>query len=112
MSVRFSCFVASAVFLTVGCTKGGNQNVSIKTDEQKVSYAIGQQIGSGLKAQNIKVDLEVLAASIGDAVNGAPSRLQPQEMQEAMMRMQQQMQAKQSGVGKENKEKADKFLAE
>lgn len=109
---RLPVFASIAFLLVVACTKSGNQKVELKTDDQKLSYAIGQQIGSGMKAQNIKVDTDILAASIKDVLNGTPSRLTPQEMQATMMKAQQNMQEKTAGVGKENKAKADKFLAE
>lgn len=111
MLIRRTISTLSLSLLLVSCTKGGGK-VELKTDDQKLSYAIGQQIGAGMKSQNINVDTDVLAASINDVLKGAPSRLTPEQMQATMMKAQQTRQEKQTGAGKENKAKADKFLAE
>ncbi len=108
---RFVLFFLAATAL-VGCKETGQKEISLKTDQEKFSYVIGQQVGKGMKAQGIEVDPAVLAESITDAVQGKPSRVPPQEAQEVMMKMQQQMMAKQQTAGKEGKEKGDKFLAE
>jgi FKBP-type peptidyl-prolyl cis-trans isomerase FkpA/FKBP-type peptidyl-prolyl cis-trans isomerase FklB len=88
------------------------KSVNLQTDEEKVSYAIGQQIGGNMKSQGIAVNTTVLAASIEDALAGKPARMKPEEMQAAMMKMRESMMAKQDAAGKENKEKGDSFLAE
>ncbi len=113
MSLRTRFFIGSCLILisTAACTQGGG-NVELKTDEQKVSYAIGQQIGQGMKQQKLDIDTKVLAASIDDVLKGNKARLTPEEMQGAMMKLQEKIHAKSAGEGKANKEQADKFLAE
>lgn len=110
MSFRLT-LLSISLFTLVACTQGGGK-VELKSDEQKLSYAIGQQIGAGIKAQNMKVDVDAMAASIRDVMSGAPSRLTPEEMQTAMMKAQQSAHAARAGEGAANKAKADKFLAE
>jgi FKBP-type peptidyl-prolyl cis-trans isomerase len=88
------------------------KSVSLQTDEEKVSYAIGQQIGGNMKSQGIPINTRVLAASIEDAFSGKPSQMKPEEMQAAMMKMRESMMARQEAAGKENKEKGAKFLEE
>jgi len=90
----------------------GSQSANLQTDEAKVAYAIGQQIGGNMKAQGITVNTAILAASIDDALAGKPSKMKPEEMQAAMMKMRETMMAKQEAAGKENKDKGDKFLEE
>lgn len=104
-------FVGISVLGLGACNKMGGQH-DLKTDEQKFSYVVGQQVGNGLKSQGLKVDPEILAESIGDVLNGKPSRLNPQDVQGVMMKMQSEMMQKRMSEGKENKDKADKFLAE
>ena len=89
-----------------------SKSVNLQTDDEKVSYAIGQQIGGNMKSQGISVNTGVLSASIEDALAGKPSRMKPEEMQAAMMKMRESMMAKQDAAGKENKDKGDKFLEE
>ncbi|MEY4630270.1 MAG: peptidyl-prolyl cis-trans isomerase, FKBP-type [Pseudomonadota bacterium] len=84
----------------------------LESNDDRVSYAIGQQIGSSIKSQGIPVNTAVLAASIDDVLKGAPSRLKPEEMQDAMVKMREGMVAKQEAAGKENLDKGEKFLEE
>jgi FKBP-type peptidyl-prolyl cis-trans isomerase FkpA/FKBP-type peptidyl-prolyl cis-trans isomerase FklB len=83
---------------------------SLQKDEDKVAYAIGQQIGTSIKSQGIQVNTAVLVASIDDVLRGTPARLKPEEMQAAMMKMREGMMARQEASAKENEEKGMKFL--
>ena len=85
---------------------------AITTDKQKVSYAIGQQIGAGIRKQGLEVDLAVLTDSIGDAVAGKEPAVSPAEMQSAMMSLQAQMQKKQGELAKANEKAGASFLEE
>lgn len=88
------------------------QAKGLSNDKEKLSYAIGQQIGAQIKHKGFDLDAEVLAASIGDAVAGRESKLKPEEMQAVMMRAQQAEYERQEKIGKENKDKGTKFLEE
>jgi FKBP-type peptidyl-prolyl cis-trans isomerase len=91
---------------------GGSKKVDLTTDKAKVSYSIGQQIGKQLKNAGFEIDTDVLAASINDAITGKDSRLKPEEMQAAMMKVQMDQSKKTESEGKANKEKGEKFLTE
>ena len=86
--------------------------IKLNTEEDKVSYAIGQQIGGSIKAQGVAVNTAVLAASIDDAKAGKPSMMTPEEIRETMTKMQQSLQAKQEQAGKDNIVSGAKFLEE
>ena len=79
------------VALVSSCSKGGAKSVSIKTDVQKASYAIGQQIGRGMKQQGIEVDVDVVAMSIADVLAGRKSQLSDDEMRKASESMRKKM---------------------
>lgn len=105
--------VITAMILLVAFVSGCNKkNPDIKTDEQKASYAIGQQIANEIKSQNVKIDVDVLSASIEDSLKGNKPRLTQQEMNEAMQKLQQSIMAKQQAAAQESKAKSDAFLAE
>lgn len=100
----------------LACTK---RSATLKTDVQKASYAIGQQIGREMKAQGVEIDADALAVSVQDVLGDKQSQLSVPEMQQAMMAMREKMMAKQQKMmeermasGKENKEKGDKYLEE
>lgn len=93
-----------AVIGLVGCNKP-----DLKSDKGQASYAIGQQIGRNLKAQNIEIDAKTLAASLTDAMAGK-SELKEDEIQKAMMKLQEMAMKKQSEEADKNKSKSAEFL--
>lgn len=95
--------LAAAVLVT-GCQK------KLDTDLKKASYAIGQQIGGNLKNQNIEFDSDVLAASIVEAAQGKESKMKPEEMQQALMKLQEGMMKKQQEAAEKNKADGAAFL--
>ncbi|MGE3975772.1 MAG: FKBP-type peptidyl-prolyl cis-trans isomerase [Bdellovibrionales bacterium] len=103
-------FALFALVSISACNKFGS--VELKTDKQKISYTIGQQIGSSFKQQGLDVDVDVLTASIKEVLKGDKSRMTDQEMQQTMMSMREAMMKKSDEEAKGNKEKGDKFLEE
>ncbi len=93
-----------AVIGLVGCNKP-----DLKSDKGQASYAIGQQIGRNLKAQNIEIDAKTLAASLTDAMAGK-SELKEDEIQKAMMKLQEMAMKKQTEEADKNKGKSAEFL--
>ena len=65
-----------------------------KTDQEKLSYAIGVDIIRTLKQQTIDVDPMSVAAAIRDAGTGAPLKLTPEQITAALGQLQQAQQAK------------------
>jgi FKBP-type peptidyl-prolyl cis-trans isomerase len=98
--------IGGLVLALVACNKAPK----LDTDTQKASYAIGQQIGSNLKNQNIEFDSKVLAASIEEAAAGKPSRLKPEEMQAALMKLQENIVKKQQEQAEANTKSGAEYL--
>lgn len=90
--------------VAAGCEK------KLDDDKKKASYAIGQQIGSNLKNQNIDFDSDVLAMSIKEAAAGKESKLKPEEMQAALMKLQENLMKKQQEQSEKNKTEGAAFL--
>lgn len=95
---------------TVTVVSCGKSVGKLDTTEKKFSYTIGQQIGQNLKAQGIKVDTNVLAASIDEALAGKDGKLTPEEMQKVMQDMQNELIEKRKVEGEENIKKAEAYL--
>jgi FKBP-type peptidyl-prolyl cis-trans isomerase FklB len=68
---------------------------SLKTELDKVSYAIGVQLGQNFKVQGIEVNVESLAQGLGDAMAGKELALSQDEIRKVMTSFQQRMMAKQ-----------------
>ncbi|MBX3019486.1 MAG: FKBP-type peptidyl-prolyl cis-trans isomerase [Bdellovibrionaceae bacterium] len=92
--------------LQMGCEK----KPKLDNDMSRASYAIGQQIGSNLKNQNLELDKDALSISIKDVLENKPSRLKPEEIQQALMKLQETINTKQAAAATENAEKGKAFL--
>src|ERR1700722_5525687 len=89
---------------------------TFKTQKEKRSYAIGMEMGKGVKAQGIDVDATILVQGLNDAISGAKPQMSEEELRQVITALQQeirqkQMQAQQAAAT-ENKTKGDAFLAE
>ncbi len=97
--------IAAGLMLTLAaCNKP-----DLKSDKGQTSYAIGQQIGKNLKAQNIEIDAKTLAASLVDATAGK-SEMTDEQIQKAMTKIQELSMKKQQEEGENNKKKSAEFL--
>lgn len=89
---------------------------ALTTQEQKVGYAIGAQIGSQLAMTKDDIDSKALIAGLSDAMDGTELKLTDQQMQEAKMAFQQKVQEKAqkeiTKLAETNKAEGEKFLAE
>lgn len=82
------------------------------TLQEKISYIIGRDMATNLKKQGIDIDAGSFMSGLKEVLEGKPSSLSQQEVQQAMMALQQEMTQKQSASGSENKEAGEAFLAE
>jgi FKBP-type peptidyl-prolyl cis-trans isomerase FklB len=89
---------------------------AFKDDSEKASYAIGMNIGTAWKQQDIEVDYEQLVRGIKDAKAGGPTILTEAEAREVLNKYRQELMAKQAEkrrlAGEKNKQEANKFFAE
>ena len=87
-----------------------------KTDKEKRSYAIGMQMGKGVKAQGIDVDSAILSQGLRDAMTDAKPQMSEDDMRQVITTLQQELRQKQmqmqEAAAAENKTKGDAFLAE
>jgi FKBP-type peptidyl-prolyl cis-trans isomerase len=112
---------AAALALTVAqysCTANSSSGgpISLKTENERYSYMIGQDIGKSLKDLDTIVQIPVLMRGIEDVLKSRTSMLTDEEImklkQELSMKMQSAMMAKQQVSGGKNKNEGEKFLAE
>lgn len=108
MTLKKQALVLGAVAVVglFGCEKKAKLN----SDQEKASYAIGQQIGKSLKMQNADVVVPSLVAGMNDAIDGKDSKLKPEEMQKALQSMQESAMKKAMAQAEENQKKGDDFL--
>jgi FKBP-type peptidyl-prolyl cis-trans isomerase FklB len=82
------------------------------TLQEKISYIIGRDMATNLQKQGIEIDSEPFMKGMKEVLEGKPSSLSQQEVQQAMMALQQEMTQKQNASGSENKKAGEDFLAE
>jgi FKBP-type peptidyl-prolyl cis-trans isomerase len=84
----------------------------LTTQEQKASYAIGVNIGTGISSQGLAGDVDLAAIALGmqDAVAGN-LKLTPEELEAAMQEFGAVMQAKQQAAMQEQSQAGKDFLA-
>jgi len=92
----------------------GQNAPDLKDPKQRLSYAIGTQMGGSMKDQGVDIDPKVLATGLADALAGKPGMTEAQIreiMTEFRTQMMAKMQAKQQVEGQKNIKVSEEFLA-
>jgi FKBP-type peptidyl-prolyl cis-trans isomerase FklB len=88
--------------------------LTLKTQKEKFSYALGMKMGGNLKKQEVPVDPNILARGVKDALAGGKTLMTDDEAQAALTEMQNDMrkkqQEKQQVAGAANKKEGEAFL--
>ncbi len=126
-SFSISLTFASLVLLLSGCGKkdaagdakstsvaassAGSGEVDFSTDEKKVSYGIGFNIGRDMAAQKgLTIDQAALAAGLVDALNQAEPQITEEDLRAAFMAVQQKVAEVMAKEGEANLAKGNAFL--
>ncbi|MDB5264152.1 MAG: hypothetical protein JWQ14_3435 [Adhaeribacter sp.] len=88
-----------------------------KNLKDRISYIIGRDMASNFQKQGLEINPEIFNQGMKEAMSGTQSELSPDEVQEAMMELQQLMQSRQpttqdSRAGEINLQEGEAFLAE
>jgi FKBP-type peptidyl-prolyl cis-trans isomerase FklB len=88
----------------------------LKTDKDKLSYALGMQFGEGFHKQGIDVDPATFAKAFSEAYAGGKLAMSEEDMRAVLTKAQQDMRAKmaaqQAEKGAKAQQDGEKFLAE
>ena len=110
-----SCLVIILCIALAASPALAGEKRELKTQKDKVSYAIGLDMGNNLKKNELDVDADVLAAAIKDVLSNGKPLMTDQEAKETLMALQKDIQAKQleknKALGEKNKKEGDAFLA-
>ena len=91
--------------------------LTLKTQKEKASYALGMKIGGDLKRQGVgaSVDAALTARGLKDALSGSKALITEDEEKAALTQLQTQvrgqMEAKAHEAGAANRKEGDEFLA-
>jgi FKBP-type peptidyl-prolyl cis-trans isomerase FklB len=90
-------------------------NSALKTEKDKVSYAIGMNVGANFKRQGIDVDPNLFMQGIKDATSGGKTLLTEDEERAVLTQYQGELRAKMQEEAKQaaetNKKAGEEFLA-
>jgi FKBP-type peptidyl-prolyl cis-trans isomerase FklB len=92
------------------------EEISLKDKKDKVSYAIGLDVGTAMKKQSIDINTDIFVKGLKDALSGEKKLMTDDEIRETMTAFSHEMAEKQKEkmqkVGEKNKEEGDAFLAD
>ncbi|HZD30362.1 MAG TPA: FKBP-type peptidyl-prolyl cis-trans isomerase [Candidatus Angelobacter sp.] len=92
-----------------------SQVLTLKTDKEKLSYAIGMNIGGSMKKDGLDVDPAILSRGVKDALTGGKPAMTEAEARTVIAAFREQMMKKQQSeaakVGDANKQAGEAFLA-
>jgi FKBP-type peptidyl-prolyl cis-trans isomerase FklB len=91
------------------------EKLELKTQKDKLSYAIGMNTGTTLKKNAIDVDATIIMRGMKDALTGSTPLMTDEEVRAVLMAVQKDLQAKQQeqmkSLGEKNKKEGEAFLA-
>ena len=90
--------------------------MNLSSHQEQISYIIGRDLARNFSQQGLELDIDVLAASLKEALAGQPSRLTQEQMEAAMRKLQEQFEENEpqqdNNVSSNNKAEGEAFLAE
>ncbi len=109
-------FIVGSVLVGLLAAAWAGEEAPLKSLKDKVSYAIGLNIGKSMKQDDVDLDPDMLLRGIKDALSGAKALLTDEQIGEVMGAFQKEMKAKQTearkAAGEKAKAEGDAFLAE
>ncbi|HKK16050.1 MAG TPA: FKBP-type peptidyl-prolyl cis-trans isomerase [Gammaproteobacteria bacterium] len=84
----------------------------IKTEQQKLSYALGAYFSQGVTRQNIDIDVPAFMQAVEDILTQSELKISEEEMQQVLSSYQQKLTTERAAAADSNKTAGEKFLAE
>lgn len=107
--------VATAAALLAGCDRSSDAKVELETDEQKVSYGMGLNLGARIQ-EEFALDVDAFAQGMRHAVEGGERLMTDEEIATVVQSFQQQQLAKREAeykaLAEKNEAASKEFLAE
>ncbi len=108
-------WILTTVMMALPAIACAQEAPPLKTQKDRLSYAMGMDLGAQLKAVSVDIDSAVFARGLGDALSGSKTVLTPDEAKAAIAELQKALAVKQAAlakaVGEKNKAEGEAFLA-
>ena len=109
-----SYLVPALALVLIVTSVSAEDKPDLSTQKQKVSYAIGVNLGSSFQKEELDIDQKALVQGLSDAMAGKPA-MDQSEVQATLTKFQQEMMAKQQAKlqveGDKNLKDGEAFLA-
>jgi len=123
MKMKTLATLVALAVLVAGCDKAPDEAktdvediVALETQEQKLSYIFGQNIGSQFKTEAMDIDISVFSQGVKDALDEAEPKLAEDEVMTVLQKFQEEKMAEHQKMFDEqttkNKAEGDAFLQE
>jgi FKBP-type peptidyl-prolyl cis-trans isomerase FklB len=116
MSHRKWMLATAMALLTTIVAVAQDAAPELKTDKDKLSYALGMNIGQNFRKQGLDVDPAIVAKAFVDAFNNGKSVMSEQDMQATLTAAAQEIRKKQAAAqaekGQQAQAEGEKFLAD
>ena len=107
--------LACACLILMSCQGNTQQQVSLKTNRDSVSYSLGMDIGKNMKAQKLDVDAALIAKGLQDYIDSTHLLLTPDKSEACLttwrMDLSKKLQADAAVKGEQNKKDGDAFMS-
>ncbi len=116
MKLNSFWIIGLAVAGLAGCGPQQVRESDLEKQEDRISYALGHDIGTQLKQQGYEINREALAQGVKDGLQESVSLLTPEELRAAILayqnREQEQYADEMKSVADKNKREGEVFLKE
>ena len=97
-------------------SKSSSTPITLTTEKDKISYAIGMQIGKNLTREGVDIDAAIFLRGLVDVVTNSKPLMTEDEARAVITKLQQETMAKREAemkaIGEANKKEGEAFLAE
>ncbi len=77
-------WLAVAGIVVAAAYAGAAETPAPKSDQEKASYALGVELGKGIRLQRVEVDADLLVKGLRDALSGGPFLLGDDELRKGL----------------------------
>jgi FKBP-type peptidyl-prolyl cis-trans isomerase len=113
--MRLKLITILAVIL-LAALASAQEKPALKNEKEKLSYALGMDLGNQLRKQSVDIDPALFGKGLGDALSGSKTLLSEEEVRATVVALQTELRQKQVETmriaAETNKKAGDAFLAE
>ena len=108
-------WIVTLALLVLPALASAQDAPALKTEKEKLSYAMGMDLGTQLKSRSVDIDPDVFARALKDALSGAKTLMTDAEAKAVITELQKAMLVKQAAeakaAGEKNMKEGDAFMA-